>query len=168
MIFSTMSREHKRQILSPLLGAALVAFVLCQRHAGILLGLVLPILIIWLPYSIGVSVLNPQRRPLQLPQMAIWIVAVVTIVSVHYVRHVVTRHNADEIVTTINNYTAQHGHCPATTDDIGITRQELTAKLGFWSDYGCREGKQTFFYGVTYVPYDTYSYNFAKATWNRS
>ncbi len=166
MIFSTMSREHKRQILSPLLGAALVAFVLCQRHAGIGLGLVLPLLIIWLPYSIFVSVFHPQRRPLQLAQMAIWTGAVVTIVSVHYVRHVVTRHNADEIVTTINKYTAQHGHCPATTDDIGITRQELKAKLGL-SYYECKDGKQTFVYGVTYMPYDTYSYNFAKATWNR-
>lgn len=166
MTLSIMTHEHKKQILSSLLAAALVMFVLCQAHAGFAVVFVLLIQFIWLPYSIVIAIAEPKIRRLQLTRVAIWVGAVAIIVAVHYIRHEVTRRNANEIVASINNYTAQHGHCPATTDDIGITREELKSKLGFWSYYECKGGKQTFFYGVTYAPFETYDYDFAGGTWD--
>lgn len=160
-----MSREHRRKVLSSLIAAALVVFIFCQEHAGIGLVLFIPILIIWLPYSIFVSVAKPQRRGLQFTQMAIWIGAVAIIAAVQYVRHEVTRRNANEIAAAINRYSAQHGHCPATIEDIGITRDQLREKLGL-SYYQCKGGKQTLFYAVTYTVFDTYDYDFSKGTWN--
>ena len=122
-------------------------------------------LIFWLPYSIYVAVSNPDRRRTQLIRITIWFGAVFLVLAINYARHMLIRHNADDLVATINALTVKNGRCPANIGELGISRETLKDKLGFWSHYICEDGKPSLFYGVPFIIYDTYRYDFDKHVW---
>jgi hypothetical protein len=159
-----MSKESKHKIYISLMWASLMTLFLAMPHSGFMLYLAVIPLSIWTLYSIYLSVRKPELRANQLTRVSIWLVVVALVVGIHYFRHVTTRQSADEVVSAINRYSATHGTCPATLDEMGFSRQQLRDKLGM-AGYGCEEGKPYFFYAVTYIPFDTFDYDFSKGAW---
>lgn len=158
-----MTKEHKK-IAHTLFWATLMTVLLAMPHAGFMLYLVVIPLSLWTLYSIYLSVRKPELRANQLTRMSIWLLAVALVVGIHYIRHITTRQSADEVVAAIKSYTVTHGLCPVELEDIGIDPQQLQDKLGM-AGYSCQDGKPHFFYKVTYIVFDTYSYDFNKGVW---
>lgn len=159
-----MTLEFRKKLVPTLLAAAIMALILGQSHAGFMLLFVAMALLAWIPYSAYVMFRKPDIRALQLARISIWLFAVVLVAGIHYLRHETTRRNANEIVASIKLFSAAHGRCPATLDEVGISPQQLKEKLGK-SGYECRDGKPFIFYAATYIVFDTYSYNFAANQW---
>lgn len=74
------------------------------------------------------------------------------------------RKSANEIVAQLEAYTASHGKCAATLEDIGMRRAELQDKLG-GGGYLCKDGKPFFYYRVSFSPYSWWVYNFGSHEW---
>jgi len=61
-------------------------------------------------------------------------------------------------------WTRTHGHCPATLEETGISREDLKDKLGF-AAYFFDQGKPNFFYHATFTPYAVCSCDFKAGAW---
>jgi len=153
----------KKKIYSTLFAAVLFVLFLGQRYAGFMLLLAAFPLAVWMLYVFGEAVTNPDLRKCQSIRIAIWLAAVGLVIGIHFAYHITTRHKADEMVSAIENYRAQYGRYPATLDEIGIDRQQLRARLGM--AYYSGKAPALLAYGVTYVPFDTYDYDFEKKAW---
>ncbi|MDD4963687.1 MAG: hypothetical protein PHI11_07200 [Gallionella sp.] len=154
----------KRKIYSSLLLAAVTVLLVAQSGAGFVLLLLFWPLFIWASYSAYIILFVPEGRTNQLIRVMIWVVAVALMVGIHHLRYVTTRQNADAIVATIHRYAVTHGKYPATLDEVGINRQQLRDKLG-WSGYYCETGTPRFFYKGTYLPFESYHYDFSQNVW---
>ncbi|MDD2775947.1 MAG: hypothetical protein PHU06_08330 [Gallionella sp.] len=159
-----MTKESKHKIYITLMWASLMTLSLAMPHVGFMLYLVVIPLSIWTLYSLYLSVRKPELRANQLTRVSIWLLAVALVVGIHYFRHITTRQSADEVVAAIKSYTATHGLCPVTLDDVGFSQEQLQDSLGM-AGYGCDDGNPHFFYKVTYIVFDTYSYDFSKGVW---
>jgi branched-subunit amino acid transport protein AzlD len=159
-----MAKETKKNYFVTLLWASLFVFILGQNYSGFMLIFVIIALLIWVPYSAYVVVRNPDGRRFYFIRLSIWIFAILLVAGIHYIRHINTRHNADEIVTAIISFSTTHGHCPKSLDEIGINRARLKDKLGM-SSYICADEKPHLSYGATYVPFNMYSYDFESKDW---
>lgn len=160
-----LSREAKRKIYSATLAAVIVVLTVGQKHAGFLLVLGALPLAVWLTWSAWVIVRRPYARLGQIICLAVWIVALALLASIHYVWHDTARRDANEIVKAIEAYSAAHVRCPPSLDTLGITREVLTEKLGENHAYTCKDGKAKFSYVATFTIFDTFAYDFEDENW---
>jgi hypothetical protein len=87
-----------------------------------------------------------------------------TVGEIHYYLHDSTQLNAQFVVSEIEKYSKQSGHCPPDLASIGMSTDQLKNNLGN-SAYFCESGKPRFFYSSTFVPYARESYDFEKRLW---
>jgi hypothetical protein len=151
--------------LSTLVGAAVLAFLLAQTHAGFMLVFVAPIVAIWFVYAGYLAVKYPAIRETQVLRMTIWVVALFLILWVHLFRHAVTRSHANRIVAAVEQYERKHERYPMDSAAMGWSDVQIKSLLGVPGGYSYQEGKPSLFYAVTYIVYDTYHYDFALKTW---
>ncbi|MGZ3254303.1 MAG: hypothetical protein ACXU7D_08380 [Burkholderiaceae bacterium] len=160
-----MLADQQKTLRNTVIAATLVVLLLAQRYAGFMLIFVSIPMLLWIPYSIYDAITKPDRRRLQVLRILAWLAVISMVGVIHYIRHELTRQNANEIVAAINDYTIRNKRCSAKIEELGITRKELTDKLGSWSYYECKDEKQIFFYGVTYIVFDAYRYDFSNRKW---
>ena len=147
-----------------LVGAGLLALVLSQRHAGIFLNAFVIVWVFWLPYSAYVLLRKPAARRRQLWRLAIWFGAAGWIALVHTYHHHAARHYADEVIAKIEAHRASAQRYPASLDEVGISDEAFHERLSF-PHYSVGTGSPSLFYGSTYEPFSTYSYDFQRHTW---
>lgn len=147
-----------------LMVSGVVALFLSQRHMGFMLILLAPVLVPWFGYSVYVATTQPARRIDQLARVAVWLLAVISVVATHVFWHVTTRNQANQIVAAIQSYMRQHGRCPENLMVIGITQEQLRKKTGL-SGYHCERGEPQFIYAVTFAVFETYDYDFKRKEW---
>ena len=99
-----LSRQSKRTIYSATITAVVCVLTIGQAHAGFLfLLLVLP-LGAWLGWSAYVIVRRPYARMAQIISLVVWALAITLIVAAHYLRHEMTRRDADRIALAIDRH----------------------------------------------------------------
>jgi hypothetical protein len=161
-----MKKRRTTPSLFPTLFTAIaVSLALVQPHAGFLVLLLIVMLPIWLFFSVAKRAVKPTPARNLLARTLIWLIAIAAIIGVHYNRAVIMRANASEVVATINDYSAKHGRCPDSLDDVGINEQRLQEMIGA-SGYMCANGKPTFFYVAPFIIQDRYIYDFAQGSWS--
>ena len=161
MALSPMAKE----IASSVATACIFAFLCSTPHLGFLLYLWFLFWLFWLPYSAYVIIRKPLRRKVQSIRVVLWLSAAFLVVCIHFVRHNFVRNTADEIISKITSYAATHGQFPSSISDVGLSEEELRAKINmghYWRD---EAGKPLFIYAVTFEPYSVFSYDFEKRTW---
>ena len=157
-------RENKSNLYISLALAAAFAWITSIWGQGIFVKLSIIVMMVWLPYSAIVMLFRPARRWAQLARVVIWVGAVALAGGIHYVRHEAVMKRANEITAAVMQYTAAHGHCPATMDEIGVSREQLRNDLGR-ADYRCEGGKPEFFFLDSYDGFDRYHYDFDAKGW---
>jgi hypothetical protein len=162
-----LSKDHRKQLAPTLILAGVLTFLFSQKAAGFMVYFLIFALLILIPLRISLARKMPVTRPLQFARIAVWISAVVLIIAVHAFRAETLRHHADEILAQIDAFAASHGRCAANIEELGLSRSELSDKLGY-ADYRCADGKQVFFYGATFVIFSTYHYDFKLRAWHNS
>ncbi len=115
-------------------------------------------------YSAFIMYKKKDERKLRATKLAIWAVAIAVILATHYNRHINTRMVANAIVASIEKYKSDTGDYPDNLEIIGVSNQHLRKQLGRFR-YNYRNGKASLFYRVTYIIYDTYSYDFEQKEW---
>lgn len=155
--------------LRPLRNTIVVAIIamlfFCQRYTAFMLIFALPIFLAWIPCIIYLVARKPDRGMRHVHMLAIWIIAFAVIAVVHTCYAVSARNYANKIVAGVEKYSAEQGHCPASLEQIGSSNIEMKAKLGM-ADYVCDAGIEPhLFYGVTYIAFDMYYYDFKTRQW---
>ena len=154
-----------RKVYATLITSVLVTLFLIQPHAGFMLYLVALPLLVWFLYNLQFVFTPSEARKWLLLRMAVWLMSIILVVVVHYHYHQAARQVANDIVTQIEKYRSKTGEYPRTLDEIGVTKEKLRTQLGL-SRYSYKEGKTLyFFYAVTFIPFDTYQYDFVSKQW---
>jgi predicted secreted protein len=156
---------QKKKLFPTALAATLFALCLSLPNAGFMLVLFALPLLILVVVSLVHMMLRPETRKFHLARIVIWATACALVVGVHYVRHVVTRSYANEVVAKIKHFSATQGRCPKDLEEMGIAPQEFREKLGM-ADYQCADDTPRFFYPAPYIIFDTYHYDFEDDVWN--
>lgn len=162
--FLRMTRAFIRKLIPTLLAAGITALVSAQDGLGLMLGFVIIGMLIWVPYSIWVAAREPEIRTLQLASVFIWIAMVAVVLEIHSIRDNSKRTNAEKIVASAKHFSALNGRCPATLDEIGITRQQLDEEFGR-ARYWCDNGRFTFYYASSFDVTSTHDYNSESGEW---
>jgi len=69
------------------------------------------------------------------------------------------------MLAKIDAFSAAKGRCAASIEELGMSREEFTDKLGAGANYGCGNGEQWFYYHGTYGPFEKHIYDFQKRRW---
>lgn len=153
-----------RSLIPTLIACASVTLLLCQRHAGfMLIALALP-LTPWLMHSAWVIATKPNARRQQLAKVSVWVVGVSFVLGSHAIMFAAAKKKAELISSALEAYINKFGQCPRELEAIGFTEAMLRDEFGY-AAYFCESGKPTFFYGSTFVPFDTENYDFSTHTW---
>ena len=149
---------------STLIGAGIVTLLLCQRHCGFMLFLVLLFLLPWLLASLWIGFRHPEQRALRASKAAIWLCCVSLIVGVHLYLAIQTRNQAQLLVERVIAYQQTHGRYPDSSQALGYSDEQLRELLGL-GGYFLTEGKPTVFYASTYMPFEKEIYDFTLRQW---
>ena len=142
----------------------LITLFLIQPHSGFILIFVIPVLVIWIIYSIYFIFKRPETRKLILIRLSILFASVFLVIGVHAYYHQTTRQAANRIVSAIEDYRTKTGEYPENLKIIGISGQELEEQIGM-AGYVNDANEPLLFYSATYLPFATYRYNFQSENW---
>jgi hypothetical protein len=158
------SGKTRQKIYPAAIAAMIFVFLLAQRHGGIIVGLAVFPLLIWVSFNVVAIIRDPAIRKTCLARIFIWGSAFVIVIGIHSVRDKAARSYANEIVAKVRDFSTVHGRCPEHLDEIGIEKQEFREKLRS-STYGCRDGNPYLVYTIPSGPLDRYSYDFDHDVW---
>ncbi len=153
-----------KTLLPSLVLAGVVGTFSSLQGAGVMVFVIFMLQGILIPARVYTAVTLPAERHPSIGRIVIWLATIAAICTVHNVRDDANRKNADEIVVQIATYSAVHGKCAASIEELGMSRAELKDKLGY-GDYFCNEGKQHFLYHGSFDPFSSWSYDFSSRQW---
>ena len=149
-----------RALIPCLLFCALSVLLLAQKHAGFMLYLLLPIMLVYLLLSAWRIRKQPQRLP-ELPlKMLLCLTSISAIAMVHMHYHQQARAQANRVVAAIIAYQQSHGAYPASLQAAHI---QVTPSARIY--YHLREQQPSLFYPTTFTPFETYDYQFDSQQW---
>ena len=147
-----------------LIAASVTTFLLCQRHLGFAVLFEAILLTPWAIASLWVGIRNPQQRSIQAAKVGIWLLSIGIVIGVHYFVATQTRADAQKVVEAVLSYHASHGTYPEDIEAVGYTKGDLRSMIGM-GGYFIEEGRPSFFYASTFVPFETDHYDFSKQMW---
>lgn len=160
-----LSRESKRRIYSATITSVIFVLTVGQGHAGFLFIVAILPLAVWLGWSAFVIVRRPYARLAQFICILIWAIAISLVTAAHYLRHEITRRDADVIVGRIDRFNSENGYCPTSLDAMGFKLIDVEDKLGANFSYSCVDRKPRFSYVATFTIFDTWDYDFDRDRW---
>ena len=125
----------------------------------------------WLGWSAYVIVRRPYARLAQIFALFIWALALGLIVAAHFLRHEMTRRDADRIALAIDRHVQNQGYCAAEQGrlaELGFKPDDVEERLGSNYKYACVERKPRFSYVATFTVFDTWDYDFVRDRWKYS
>ena len=129
------------------------------KYAAVNLGYAL-LAALWIAF---VAVRSPTRRRVQACKAALLAVTVAVIGFVHVGYAQSTRASAQQAVDALLSFKTHQGRFPRDAVEAGIETAELESKYVFvrWAS----EGEPVVIYNSTFIPFDTYHFDFATRTW---
>lgn len=132
--------------------------------AGMLLLIFIPLVVGALAKS-GFLVLRKRvETKVFITKLLMWSSCVMVVLLTHYIRHHDTRRMANDVVLQIEQFHQENSVYPESILEVGLTEKELRKNLimGFY-DYS--ERGPLLVYAVTYMPFETYHYDFKEREW---
>lgn len=159
-----ISHSKQPQRHATLAAAGLLCFLMSLPHAGLLLVLCSPFILLGMGYALAKAYFVPEQRKRQWQCILIWLLAVGIAIAVQGLRHWQTRQQANAIVASIEAFHTRYGRYPEDIRQIGLEQNQLTQRLG-QSYYTGQYGKPSFFYASSYTAFDTEQYDFEAHCW---
>lgn len=145
---------------------ALILGVICSIEGwGLLVVYVILMNLVLIPYRLYRLLRFPHERKLHLARILIWLATIAIIFTVHSVRDSIHRENANAILAQVDTYAAEHGHCPASIKDMGISEKEFSDKLGRPSLYQCEGNEPVIIYTSSLSLFDRWVYDYKRRSW---
>ena len=150
--------------LGTAVGYTLMLLLTVPRYGGFLLGFFLLFLIPLFLYS-GVRMYRHKNElKVRGTKLAIWMAAIFVTLGVNFYRYNFTRDAANSVVAAIVKYHETSGIYPSSLEGLGYGGKSLKSSLGMYG-YRKTDGQPSFFYGVPYMIFDTYRYDFDSERW---
>ena len=159
-----MLTDQKQKLVSAIIAACVGVLVASVPGWGLLLGPAIIGLIVWIPLGIRAAIKKPETRPLQAAYLIIYLLAISIVITLYHDRADAARKSGDAIVTKIDEFTARNGRCPASFDEIGISKSDEENLPGL-PRYSCEDGKPHLTYLDVMDPYGHYWYDFQDRVW---
>lgn len=107
---------------------------------------------------------NKNERKTRGVTLAVWMAAIFVILAVNYYQYGYTRDSANDVVAKIAKYHQANGSYPSSLDALGYDSKSLKSRLGMYG-YHNKDGHPLFYYGVPYIVFDSYRYDFDSKQW---
>ncbi len=142
---------------------ALIILYSAQPHAGFLLPLWLPILLVWFLRMAWIAWRRPARRRAQGIKVLVLVAAMAVAALAHGRYESQARAQAQKVVDAVTAYDVQHGGYPDNLGQVGLDEQAL--RRDWQLSYLNRDGIHRVVYAATFTVFDAYSYDFDKPGW---
>lgn len=150
--------------LGTAMGCALMLLVTLPRYGGFLLGFFMLFMVPLLLYS-GIRMYRHNNElEMRRRKLAIWLAAIFVTLAVNGYRYSSTRDAANNVVAEIVKYHENNGTYPINLEALGYDGKSLKSNLGMYG-YHNKDGQPSFFYGVPFMIFDTYRYDFHSGKW---
>jgi hypothetical protein len=145
------------------LAAGVVLLFTVSIHAGFLIYFVVPVLVIWIMYNLIRARKEKERlKPLGIKLLA-WLAVITIVLANHWYLAYASRKDADLVVAKVLEYRIQHGVYPKDMMEAGINDPRFGHE--WMLHYEAENGQPELFYAATFVPFDTYGYDFQTLQW---
>jgi len=143
---------------------ACVTFLGVQRHSGLIIVLLAPPILLYQLVQLFHHRKSVPLRRAHLLAVAIVATASLIVLAVHSHLHNASRAQANQVAQSIEHFQAASGHYPASLSEVGLDSAVLRRDLmlSYSSSYG---ENPILFYAATFVPFDTWQYNFSAHEW---
>lgn len=143
-------------------GLAVLLFAV-SIHGGFVIYFLVPVLAIWIMYNLIRARKDKERlKPLGV-KLLIWLAVIAIVLANHWHLAYAARRDADLALTKVLRYRTQHGVYPADLAAAGISDPQYGHE--WMLHYEGENGQPELFYAATFVPFDTYSYDFQTMEW---
>ncbi len=150
--------------LGTAIGCTLMLLLTVPRHGGFLLVFFLLFLIPLSLYS-GIRMYrNKSERQLRGKKLAVWSATIFVALAVNFYRYNDARDVANDVVASIVKFHDTNGTYPSSLEVLGYNSQSLRSSLG-WYGYHNKDEQPSFLYGVPYMAFDSYHYDFHSGQW---
>ena len=146
-----------------ILALACVTFLGVQRHTGFIIFLTAPPILL---YQLVQLFRHRKSAPLlraHLVAIAILAIASLVVLGVHSHLHDASRAQADLVAQRIEQFQAASGRYPASLSDVGL--DSVVFRHDLMLSYLSRDNDPMLFYAATFVPFDTWHYDFSAREW---
>ena len=156
--------------------AACLLFIYIGVRPGysVFAWLVLLPLLPWLLYNLVRGLIHPAERKRRLPKIALWVLAVATVLGVQNHNEHAARSAADAVLAQVNAYHARTHTWPAKLEDLGLSSAALRG--GQWhitydpptdapKEVPLGDGAPRLFYAAPNMLRDIYVYDFDTRSW---
>lgn len=151
--------------MKPFKNTIILAIFICiftlSEHAGFLLGFFLVFYVVYFLVSIYKLIFKNNKKTVIIKNLVL-ISIFLLIFGRHYYLHITTRNLGNEVVQIIDAYYLKNGKYPESINDVGISNYEYQGKRFFLS---IRNGEPFLWYPATWIPFDTYEYDFKTKQW---
>jgi hypothetical protein len=150
--------------LTTAIGCTLMLLLTVPRYGGFMLGFFLLLLIPFFLYS-GIRMYRyKNERKTRGVKFSAWMAAIFVTLAVNYHEYGYTRDSANAVVAQIAKYQKTNGTYPSRLEELGYDGKSLKSSLGMYG-YSNKDGQPLFFYGVPYIVFDSYRYDFHSGQW---
>lgn len=160
---SFVSALHRNSFF--FLAFAGITLLCSQPHSGFMFLLLAPPTLLYQGIRLLHDRRSPPQRTLRLTSIAIVTISALIVASAHIRLHTQSRIQANQIVEAVERFHATNRRYPANFSELesGLP-EEHRRRLRLW--YAAESGQPVLFYAATFVPFETWHYDFATRTWH--
>ena len=145
------------------LAAGVVLLFTAPIHAGFMIYFAFPVLAIWIMYNLVRARKHREGFRVFVVKIIIWVVAITLVLSYHWYLSYASRRDADFVVSKVLDYRTHKGVYPKDMTEAGISDPHFGHE--WMLHYEAQNGQPELFYMATFVPFDTFGYDFQTMQW---
>ena len=149
---------------SLILGFVLIAAFCSGQYSGFMMILVTLPALLYYVVRFGLARHNKERSMHYLFAIGVVVAASAVVSSVHFYRHFSSRKEADRVVRKVLDFREKQGRFPSDASELGdLALRDRSRPLLHYTLLS--DGKPALFYAATFIPFDTWEYDFSSRTW---
>lgn len=140
-----------------------ITFICSAEHAGFMLYLIALPCLLYAAIRCLCNLRSPEVRGKYVFFIGIVLLASAIVAGVHAWRHHQARDYADNVIAELKKHQQQHGEFPASLDEIPALAS--VGKRPHMLYYSNEEGSPYLLYAATFVPFESWHYDFKEKHW---
>jgi hypothetical protein len=145
------------------LGFGVLAFFFSKPHAGFMMAMIAPLVLIYQLYQLAMHWKTPEQRRKHLSAIVMIVLACIVVVAARAHHHNKARSIADKVAQEVIQFNASHGRFPVNMAEMGIP--DFPKKLSYRPSYSIHDGKPMLFYAATFVVFEAWIFDFPSRAW---
>ena len=158
-----MFNPEKKQILKTIILCLVTLLLTFPKLGGFILGFVLLFLVPSLLKSLYFIIIKNKERKQRTIQTLLWTVTCSIIIIHHVYLHKTTQNFAIKVSNSVLSYKQERGNYPESYEVLGFDKKIMREYRLY---YSYKDKTPYLFYPATWIPFDTYIFNFETHRWD--